>query len=228
MNSSILTIPVEDVFSPKEGCPLCRLHKMLEDRFIEYITGAAMMEPDIRIETNKKGFCGEHFELMLKQKNRLSVALILETHLAELDKTVLSASTLLDKTAKVKKAKEAISTCFVCENISYAENNLSKAIYNMYSSDKNFKALFNEQEYLCMPHFVKLCEGAQKGLNKKDYSTFIKDAENLCHNYIKILENDVHHFTTMFDYRNSGPDADWGNSKDSIERTINFLTSNRL
>ena len=228
MNSSILTIPVEDVFKPKEGCPMCNMHTMLEDRFIEYILGAAMMEPDIRIETNKKGFCGEHFEMMLKRKNKLSLALILDTHLQELDKTVFSASTLLDKSAKVKKAKEKANSCFVCENIAYAENNLTKAIYNMYTNDKAFKQLFKEQEFICLPHFVKLCENAVKQLNKKDYPLFLKDCEALAHNYIKTLESDVHHFTTMFDYRNSGPDADWGNSKDSIERTINFLTSNRL
>jgi len=27
----------------------------------------------------------------------------------------------------------------------------------------------------------------------------------------------------MFDYRNNGEDADWGNSKDAIERTVAFL-----
>ena len=120
------------------------------------------------------------------------------------------------------------NSCFVCENIAYAENNLTKAIYNMYTNDKAFRQLFKEQEFICLPHFVKLCENAVKQLNKKDYPLFLKDCEALAHNYIKTLESDVHHFTTMFDYRNSGPDADWGNSKDSIERTINFLTSNRL
>ena len=28
-----------------------------------------------------------------------------------------------------------------------------------------------------------------------------------------------------FDYRNNGEDADWGNSRDSIERAVWFLTS---
>ena len=30
---------------------------------------------------------------------------------------------------------------------------------------------------------------------------------------------------TMFDYRNNGAEADWGNAKDSIERAIWFLTT---
>ena len=31
------------------------------------------------------------------------------------------------------------------------------------------------------------------------------------------------HFTKMFDYRNAG--GDWGNSRDSIERAIQWLTA---
>ena len=84
MRDNIYTIPVSEVFEPKCGCPICRMRDMLEKRCIEYIMGAAMMEPDIRIETNKAGFCTDHFQMMLGQKNRLSLALMLESHLAEL------------------------------------------------------------------------------------------------------------------------------------------------
>ena len=51
MRESILTIPVTDIFEPKCGCPICRLRDTLEQRTVEYIMGAAMMEPDVRIET---------------------------------------------------------------------------------------------------------------------------------------------------------------------------------
>ena len=57
MRSDICSIPVEEVFEPKEGCPVCRMRDMLEKRMADYITGAAMMEPEIRKVTNQKGFC---------------------------------------------------------------------------------------------------------------------------------------------------------------------------
>ena len=81
MRESILTIPVNEIFEPREGCPVCRMRDMLESRTIEYIMGAAMMEPDVRIETNRQGFCKVHFEQMRACKNRLSLALMLQTHL---------------------------------------------------------------------------------------------------------------------------------------------------
>ena len=82
MRESILTIPITDVFEPKCGCPICRIRDTLEQHTIEYIMGAAMMEPDVRIETNKAGFCKEHFEQMRACKNRLSLALMLHRELS--------------------------------------------------------------------------------------------------------------------------------------------------
>ena len=82
MREDICSIPVNDVFMPKDGCPFCRMRDMLEDRMATYITGAAMMEPDVRVETNRLGFCTEHFNQILARGSRLSVALILESLLA--------------------------------------------------------------------------------------------------------------------------------------------------
>ena len=83
MRYDITNIPVAEVFEEGDGCPICRLRNILEKRAVEYITGAAMMEPDIRIETNKLGFCGRHFAKMFTMKNRLGMGLMLESHLNE-------------------------------------------------------------------------------------------------------------------------------------------------
>ena len=89
MREDICTIPISEVFEPKEGCPICRMRDTLENRVTEYITGAAMMEPDIREVTNVQGFCYPHFSMMLKKGSRLSNALILESHLKEIETSVL-------------------------------------------------------------------------------------------------------------------------------------------
>ena len=56
MKETIYTIPINEAFEAKCGCPLCTLRRKLERDSVEYIMGAAMMEPDVRIETNKRGF----------------------------------------------------------------------------------------------------------------------------------------------------------------------------
>ena len=40
MRNDITSIPVSEVFDPKEGCPICRMRDTLEKRVVEYITGA--------------------------------------------------------------------------------------------------------------------------------------------------------------------------------------------
>lgn len=45
MREDICSIPISEIFEPKDGCPFCRMRDMLEDRMATYITGAAMMEP---------------------------------------------------------------------------------------------------------------------------------------------------------------------------------------
>ena len=92
MEEKIYTIPVNDAFDKKEGCPFCELYKMLENNELDIILGASMMEPDIRIKTNEQGFCKKHFEKMFNMKNRLGLALMLESHLADKKKEVFSKS----------------------------------------------------------------------------------------------------------------------------------------
>lgn len=84
MKEKIYTIPVSEAFEQDCECPVCLLEKKQEDRYTDYYLGAALMEPDCRIETNKKGFCRRHFELLYnRQENRLGLALETDTHLRE-------------------------------------------------------------------------------------------------------------------------------------------------
>ena len=88
MKETIYTIPINEAFDRRDGCPMCELSRNLERSSLDYIMGAAMMEPDVRIKTNEQGFCGRHLQIMLGEKNKLALALMLESHLPELDKTV--------------------------------------------------------------------------------------------------------------------------------------------
>ena len=118
MREDICSIPINDIFGPKDGCPICRMRDMLEERLTKYITGAAMMEPDVRIETNRLGFCKDHFDMILSVGSRLSVALILESHLKEIEEKVLSLDN--EKQAEKKapaEIREFSKKCFICENI---------------------------------------------------------------------------------------------------------------
>ena len=148
MRESILTIPISEIFEPKEGCPICRMRNMLEGRTVEYIMGAAMMEPDVRIETNRAGFCSVHFSQMLKQKNRLSLALMLQTHLDETRGQLFSRKKLFEpKNSRKKRLSEINESCFVCEKVDWGMERLMRTFFEMFR-DAQFKAFFGAGIYL--------------------------------------------------------------------------------
>ena len=226
MRNDITSIPVSEVFEPRCGCPVCRMRDRLEERVVEYITGAAMMEPDVRTETNRQGFCITHYRQMLGRRNRLGVALMLESHLAETEKRVFARLPLVGKSGgrQAKSAGKAAESCFVCSQVEWGMERMLATVCRLYGTEREFRELFEEQEMLCLPHFSRLTTTAA-GMDKRWRDEFIKAASTLSRRQIAALQEDVHHFTEMFDYRNTGEDADWGNSRDSIERAVAYLTS---
>ena len=228
MNDSIYTIPISEVFEPLDGCPICRLRNTLETRSVEYITGAAMMEPDIRIMTNELGFCEKHLPMIYKTKNKLSVGLILESHLHEIQAEIFNKNFLLDKKGKLSRVEKVQSSCFVCDKINHAISRQLETVTLMFERDRDFRDLYKQQPVICLEHYKDLVKVAHKKLKGKMLSDFLSATDEITKRYLDTLQSDVSHFTKMFDYRNSGEDADWGNSKDSLQRAVWFLTSREV
>lgn len=227
MREDICTIPISEIFEPKDGCPICRMRDMLENRVTEYITGAAMMEPDVRIVTNQKGFCYDHFAMMLTKGSRLSNALILESHLKEISKNILRTDGKgVPGKKEIQAAQELDDSCFVCEQIEWAMVRMLDTVYRLWQSEEEFRELYSAQPYICLHHYTRLMSGAVKGVNRKNFDAFSAATSQVAGRYLQQLQGDVTHFCSMFDYRNKG--GDWGNSKDAAERAIQFLTSRRV
>ena len=109
MKEKIYTIPVTEAFGEDCECPVCLLEKKLEDEYTDYYLGAALMEPDCRIETNKKGFCRRHFELLYnRQENRLGLGLETDTHLREQLEKLKELSKAADAAVKGMKAPKPL------------------------------------------------------------------------------------------------------------------------
>ncbi len=224
MRVDITSIPVSEVFEPRDGCPVCRMRNTLDKRVVDYIMGAAMMESDVRQQTNALGFCYDHFEMMINKRNRLGLALILESHLAEVEKNVFPKKRIF-KAGLRKSTGDNESTCFVCKQVDWAMQRMLSTVCRLWSKEREFRSLFDQQPVICLPHYFMLKNTAENEMSKKEAPDFIKAASALCKSYLTELQGDVTHFCRMFDYRSSKEDADWGNSKDSIERAVWFLTT---
>lgn len=229
MMESICTIPLTEILEPRDGCPLCKMRDMLERRVIDYITGPAMMEPEVRIKSNELGFCHTHLEQMLAGRNRLPVALTLETHLAELQKRVFGEGkpALMQPSAKKRRYEtcRVQETCLVCDRMEWGMSRMVENLLSMIDSEPEMRRLFEEQPALCLPHYSLLLSKAEQGIGKRYRTEFVQTLHRLAGGYLDSLHADVRHFCDMFDYRNNGENADWGNARDSLERAAWWLTS---
>ncbi|MBR2335128.1 MAG: hypothetical protein IKA62_02745 [Clostridia bacterium] len=225
----IYTIPVNEAFEKSAadkacGCAFCTLYNKLEGDELDLILGASMMEPDVRIKTNKKGFCRTHYDMMFVRKNRLGMALTLESHLDELKKE-LRDSGLGGGTGNkpIKRIGELEKTCYVCERIEFNFEHMIETAVLLWQSDENFVPKLRSQPYFCLPHYKRMLSYAQSRLPKRDLKSFVSQCEEIQNAYIEELNEDVSWFCKKFDYRYN--DEPWYNSKDSVERSMKFLRS---
>jgi hypothetical protein len=194
MKETIYTIPVNEAFEKDCECPVCELKSRFESDTVQYFIGPSLMEPDTRIETNDKGFCARHFEMMYQTKaNRLGLGLMLDTYMQEqterLRKMVGASKSQDDNTKKSlfapkpkagAKAAEAVikylndheKNCSICEKLNYTMDRYVDIIFQLYFSDDNFKTRVINGKGFCLPHLKMLLEASSKRLSPGKHSEF--------------------------------------------------------
>ncbi len=223
MRDDICTIPVSEVFEVNDGCPICRMRDIVEEHIIDYILGDAMMEPDVRIETNKVGFCEFHYGKMMSRRGRLQLALMLQTHIDEINKNIFNKSILNSANARGKKAATVSDTCFICNKMEFGISRMIETIYRTYENERDFRELFNAQECFCLPHYERLILGVQNHRMKRYGGDFVKNLTRITGEYSKKLYSQVSEYCTLYDYRSNKAEPINPEVRDSVERTVAFL-----
>ena len=219
----IYTIPVNEAFDQTGSCPFCRMKKQLEERETELILGASMMEPDVRIRTNEKGFCGKHFGALFAAQKRLPLGLILESHLDQAKKEIAPpVLSLKDKTSGVaEKAEKMASSCYICDRVAFHWGKMFETACLLWEGDGTFRKKAAAQTYFCLPCYARFLKTARLFINKKKLPDFLKEMDGVESGYLASLREDVSYFCKKFDYRYAA--EPWGNSRDAVERALRFL-----
>lgn len=228
MKEHIYTIPVTEAFAEnKDKCPFCALADKLEFDELDIILGAAMMENDVRLETNQKGFCNRHYNKMFNMKNRLGLALMLETHLESLKKELKTGNFLARDIGNksVSRIETMEKNCYVCERIEDKISKMYTTAAYLFDEERDFRNSFSEVRYICLPHYRELVLAGKRVLSKNGYEDLVRAANEKICSYLDSLKDDVSLFCKKFDYRFG--DLPWGESKDSVERSIKFLTGEK-
>lgn len=232
MKQHIDTIPVWDAYKADCECPLCHIEKQNEAMYVENFLGGSVMEPATRIEVNEKGFCADHFRLLLGAGNKLGVALMAHTHLKEtmnaLKAAAKDASGAGKKNAslfaifgaKDKSAESAqyANGCILCERLNTTMDRYVYTLLYMWKHESDFRKAFEKSKGLCLPHYARVLEEAPRHIPGADAERFIEMLINIEETNLSRLEKEIEWFTLKFDYRNS--DKPWGTSQDAVERAL--------
>ncbi|MBO7209154.1 MAG: hypothetical protein J6V58_05390 [Clostridia bacterium] len=212
MKESIYTIPINEAFSSECHCPLCSIYEKLEDDLVEASVGAAMMEPDRRIETNEKGFCKKHIEQMSLKKQVLPLSLVLQTHIRQQIDTIFNMQSKPRMFSKGKKETAqkisqyidgVKSSCYICNTLEAQMQRYAENIVYMWKKDEQFKSKFSEKSF-CVNHLKLLLDIAVKDLGENHFNTFFDILlKNAKASYEKSY-NDITDFVNSFDYRFKG------------------------
>ena len=237
MKEQIHTIPVNEAFEAVDECPFCNMERAVEQSAIRYVLGpaASYMEPDVRGATDKAGFCGTHLKKMYDYGNTLGNALILQTYYARLlDEFHLAAATfemppkqpILGKKKPMtgerywQRLQQRVDSCYLCDKIEY----------NMSRYYQTFFVLLKEEEFrkkvegtkgFCLRHFARLLQEAEERLPNAQREWFYETVLPLMEQNLIRVKDDLDWLVAKFDYRNAG--ADWKNSKDALQRTMQKL-----
>ncbi len=224
MRDDICTIPVSEIFEVKDGCPICRMYAKAEERIVSYIMGDAMMEPDVRIATNKVGFCERHYDKMLSHRGRLQLSLMLQTHIDEINKGIFNKNFLIPKSVKGAKAAKISETCFICDKIEFGLSRMIETIYRTYEEQRDFRELFNAQPQFCLPHYERLMSSFDKRNMRNFGSQFVDNLTRITGDYSKSLYKNVSEYCKIYDYRAKDGKKPTEEELYSVENTIAFLT----
>ena len=229
MKEKIYTIPITESYEQDSECPFCFIEKTLENDAVEYALGAAMMEPDYRVISNDKGYCNKHFSMMLSHPNKLSLALVLETHIAELTKKLENINPAPEtkkkgifskqETPSCEEIKELSGSCVICDKIEETLKRYTEVFFYMWEKDDAFKEKVLSSKGFCMKHYARLAEAAYSNL--KHPEEFTLPVHKLQLENLKRIYDDVHKFTLKFDYRNK--DMEWGTAQDAPKRSTEKL-----
>jgi len=207
----------------------------INNHAIQFIMGPAYMEDDVRMDTNKIGFCQTHMQEMYQEQNRLGLALMLHTHMQQLNKDLNSIvknklpSPLFGKDtsgplAKIHtKLNAVLDSCYVCNKVEHNFTLYIGTFLHLWSKGGDEAKLINSQKGYCLLHFTRLLDAAASKLSRSKREKFMEEVVQPQLAHMRQLEEDLDWFTQKFDHRNAN--EPWKNAKDALPRTLAMFGS---
>lgn len=202
MNYHINTGLVIEEFQKGDGCPLCRIEKIVETGICKELLADGCMDDAVRTQVNAKGFCPEHFEQLYLMPSKLSLALQLSTRLNTMLKVYKKPSNSFSAKKLSDNIVKSSQTCIVCDYTKTEMEKYYRAIPILFLNERDFRQILKDNKNVCQGHFAMLLKySAKAGKMQKEYLSVIYDNMKNKFDYdLKLLDA----FAKRHDYRNLG------------------------
>lgn len=241
MKEKLYTIPLMDAFRENDECPFCYIERDVEQNALDFVLGpdASYMQEHVREETDKIGFCREHYKKMYEYGQTLANALIIDTRMRFLMKEMQKEIRNYSETAKVgvvdklSKNSEKVrdnnnvsrwihqkeESCYICNHIKRNYERYVATFFMLFKKgEQEFIDLLKNSKGMCMHHLADILDAAPLYLNKKEQKQ-LRDIlfPQMEANFQRVQE-DIDWLEKKFDYRYQ--DAEWKNSRDAVQRAM--------
>lgn len=237
MKEQLHTIPVNEAFDSGDECPFCFMERAVEQSAIRYTIGpgASYMEPDVRAETGRTGFCVEHTKKLYDYGNTLGNALILQTHMesiiddfrreaaafqAPAKKSLFGKKKVAEEEPYWQRMERQVNSCYICDKIKYNMDRYFQTFFVLLK-DEEFRTKVMNSKGFCMRHFSQMLRMAEEYLPGNQRDWFYPAVFKLMEENLLRVKDDLDWLVAKYDYRNAS--ADWRNSRDALQRTMQKL-----
>ncbi len=223
------TIPLWDALKENTECPICSLMKKAEEDSVGYYLSPAIMTSEVRIMTNKHGFCPHHYTLLTERGNPQSLALTMDTYYGENEKILKKAFDAIEGAKNERGIKKEIERfrkeadsrekgCLVCSRMNDRLYRYAFTLSSLFSTDVEFKKAFLSSKGLCLHHTLIVSEIAEDALKKDEYVTFQKELFSLLKKSLERVRHDDWWMTQK--YKSENLDKPWDGCEDAHKRAV--------
>lgn len=237
MKELIHTSPVVEAFLSADECPFCRLERDSEQRAIRFFAGAgaSYMEPTIRGITNRQGFCGCHMKKLYDYGNALGNALMLQTHLEDIlldlqrleeshtepEKKSLFRKKSAEAPADWQHLQQRQESCAICQRVEESQQRHYRVFFSLLK-EAEFRGYVEQSKGFCLRHYAAMLQEAENHLPHSQADWFYPTVRRVMAENLLRVKQDLDLLIRKYDYRNA--ELPWGNSRDSLQRTMQKLS----
>ncbi len=228
---------VHDAYREGGECPICRLEAAAEKALLASFQHSRAMEPDVRLRTNREGFCAEHLRRLYAGENRLGLGLTAHTRLQHILPEAIGA---LEEAARAGGGRQAraaaeraasrlsslASTCYVCGLLGQDRERWIFTILYLWARDSEFPAVFRASRGFCIPHFQAMTEAAARSLKPDRLRGWLADSAIVLRRSLEGLDKDLQAFTQL--HQATNPSLGTEEERTALSRTLQKLAGREI